>query len=180
MRCSAVVSAAADAGLLRLERDVWSELITCLRLSRTVRAAAASAREDDAPPAASSASSASAPPEADGSGGPKEADCPREDAEEEEPVALPTELLALRPPPPLEGWPAGAPTAPLPSAWLAHYPAKRRALRLSYVAAALLPECDQQALLMCESTAERLDELLLQLRPMRERLAALVALRRLG
>ena len=48
-----------------------------------------------------------------------------------------------------------------------------------YADSALLPNLDKQKLLTCTSASERLEEAALHLRTMRERLAAIVALKRL-
>ena len=100
--------------------------------------------------------------------------------EAEAEVDLPEPLRMLLPPPPQGGWPAGAPTAPLPVAWLARYPPLRRAQRLSFQVAVLLPDLDQQKLLQCSSTAGRLEDALYLLREMSGRLAALAALKATG
>jgi len=131
--------AASIETLRRTEQEVWTELITCLRLTRSLRTTGT-----DAPAAE---------------------------------VDLPEALRMLLPPSPDGGWPAGAPTAPLPASWLARYPPHRRALRLSYVVAAVLPDIDKERLLECSSTTERLEEALYQLRETSGRLAALAALK---
>lgn len=100
--------------------------------------------------------------------------------EAEAEVDLPEPIRMLLPPPPQGGWPAGAPTAPLPVAWLARYPPLRRAQRLSFQVAVLLPDLDQQKLLQCSSTAGRLEDALYHLREMSGRLAALAALKAAG
>ena len=130
--------------LLAAEQSVWTELITCLRLTRALRTPTA------------------APPLADSE------------------VPLPEALRMLLPPPPDAGWPDGAPIAPSPAEWLGRYPPQRRAQRLSYLLAALLPDLDRQKLLQCSSTASRLDDALLHLRETSGRLAALAALKGLS
>ena len=63
------------------------------------------------------------------------------------PVAVPSALLQLLPPPPEAGWPAGAPQ-PLAGAGaqLAEYPPARRAQRFSFQVASLLPDLDRQVM----------------------------------
>ena len=92
------------------------------------------------------------------------------------PVALPSEILELLPPPPSGGWPGDG-------AWsssrrvLAKYPAARRAQRLSFCIAALLPSLERQPLLEARSTVTRLQLELEMLREMLQKLRILVALR---
>ena len=147
--------AASLRSLVTAEQEVWTEMVNCIRLTRTVRGG----------PAAAAGAEATSAPISD---------------EISSEISLPEELLCLRPPPPPDGWPVGMPTAPPPAAWLASYPVYRRAQRLSYVAAAMLPSMGKQRLLTCASTAARLEEILYVLRENRERLAALAALKASG
>ena len=93
---------------------MWAEMISCLRLGRDLRSPAAAIKSLNDTPVA--------------------------------PVMVPPALLQLLPPPPEAGWPAGA---PLPRAGagtglLAEYPPARRAQRLSFQLAALLPDLVRQ------------------------------------
>ena len=144
-------SAAEDAeALVRLEQRVWGELVSCLRLSRSLK------RSGDRPAVAE-----------------------EQQEEEVQEVPLPAALRMLLPPEPPEGWPLGVPKGPPKGAeWLRDaYPPLRRAQRLSFLVPALMPELERQALLACGGVTERLEEELMQLSTARERLAALVALR---
>ena len=177
--------------LERAEQLVWIEVISCLLLTRTLRR-----RQSAAPPSPEQAQEEEEPTEDDSWWTLVEKAEPTAEQAEEgaaaggaeakdrpvEPVAVPEELRVLMPPAPPDGWPAGAPAPPqraateeLPSG----YPPLRRAQRLSFLVAALLPELDRQQLLACGGVAERLEDVLLHLRATRERLAALAALREL-
>lgn len=113
------------AFLLALEQALWTELVSCLRLSRGT---------------------------ADG---------------------LPAPLLALVPPAPHAGW-----SVPMPqsseSEWLRRwdYPPVRRAQRLSFLMAMMLPRFDRQRLLEASSVRERLQLGVVYLGEMRRRLVA--------
>ena len=92
---SALAGRAAQIGaaVLSAERAAWVELITCLRLSRQVRAL-------EGPPAGADAEVSYA-----------DVDGPTVD-EVEPPVTLPPELTMLIPPEPAGGWAAGMPQPP--------------------------------------------------------------------
>mmetsp|Transcript_465 Transcript_465/g.1516 ORF Transcript_465/g.1516 Transcript_465/m.1516 type:complete len:251 (+) Transcript_465:386-1138(+) len=113
------------AFLLALEQALWTELVSCLRLSR-------------------------------GHAG-----------------DLPEALLALVPPAPREGW-----SVPMPqsdsSEWLRRwdYPPVRRAQRLSFLMAMMLPQFDRQRLLEAASVRERLQLGVIYLGELRRRLVA--------
>lgn len=146
--------------LTRIEQHVWEELIQSLHLTRRVQAAERAAEL------------------AELSEQGIDVDVPEPDvAANDEPVPLPEQLRLLLPPAPANGWPPGAPTAPQSLSWLACYPTQRRAQRLSFLLAALLPDLDKQQLLAFESTAERLEEELRHLSEVRSRLAAVAALK---
>ena len=150
-RLAASVSRLRLAALVGLEAQLWTELISCMRLMRMLRQA------DD--PNLGPASRAYA---------------------DEQPIKLPEQLRLLLPPePPADGWPAAAPQPPSGAAaeWMAAYPPMRRIQRLSFVAATLTPELDRQSLLAAPSTMARLYMLIDFLAAARKKLAAMVALR---
>jgi len=101
------------------------------------------------------------------------------------------ELLPLVPPPPAHGWPLGMPASPSSAVWLSRfgYPPLRRAQRLSFLMAALLPQLatvtllppklERPALLRMASVRERLQAGVVFLGHQRLKLAALVALNEL-
>ena len=97
---------------------------------------------------------------------------------DERPVSIPEALLLLLPPPPASGWPQGMPNPPAATEWLQRfdYPPVRRAQRLSYLMAAMLPELDRQALLARSSVRERLKVGIFHLCETRMRLRARIAL----
>ena len=152
---------AARLALLTTEQGVWCELIRCLSLTRQLR------RMRDE----STAGQAT----------------PNEAAEEEDAAtaakataaALPLQILLLQPPAPQEGWPMGMPAAP-PEMAFGRYPPVRRAQRLSYLIASLLPDLDRQRLLTCGTASERLGSILTHLTATRSRLAAVASLRKLS
>lgn len=165
--------------LLALEQSLWSELVMCLLLSRKLesrqqqRARAADADAD----ARDAARDAESDAESDGgaTGG-------AATGEEEEPVPLPEAFMLLQPPAPAYGWPAGMPAAPAATEWLQRwgYPPVRRAQRLSYLMAALVPELDRQALLGKGSVRERLTHAIFYLCERRTSLSARLALEASG
>ena len=97
------------------------------------------------------------------------------------------EMLPLLPPPPDYGWPHGMLPVPPAAEWLSRfgYPPLRRAQRLSYLMAALLPELatvsmlppklERRSLLRMASVRERLQAGVVFLGHQRLKLAALVA-----
>lgn len=107
-------------------------------------------------------------------------------------VMLPEQLLALIPPPPAHGWPAGMPEPPASAEWLRRwgYPPVRRAQRLSFLIAAGLPavlgeiadptSLGRQALLQKSSVRERLQATIMYLAHYRQKLAAMISLSELG
>ena len=150
-RLAASVSRLRLAALVGLEAQLWTELISCMRLMRTLRQA------DDSNLGPASRAYA-----------------------DEQPIKLPEQLRLLLPPePPADGWPEAAPLPPSDAAaeWMADYPPMRRIQRLSYVAATLTPELDRQSLLAAPSTMARLYMLIDFMAEARKKLAALVALR---
>ena len=171
--------------LLALEQSLWSELVMCLLLSRKLQsrqqqradaadAADASAR-DGVNDAAATVGGGS---ESDGGVGGVVAT----GGEEEEPLPLPEAFMLLQPPAPAYGWPAGMPAPPAATEWLRRwgYPPVRRAQRLSYLMAALVPELDRQALLGKGSVRERLTHAIFHLCERRTRLSARLALEASG
>ena len=111
--------------LLALEQAIWTELVQCLDLAtRLERKKAASASEEDD----------------SGSDG-QNRRRHRSSGSHGSRVTLPEPLLALIPPPPHHGWPAGMPAVPATAEWLHRwgYPPVRRAQRLSFLIAAGLP-----------------------------------------
>ena len=155
--------------LLALEHALWSELVLCLRLSRTLRAQQLHARQQQQPPQQMQTRG----------GTPAPASAPASAvATDERPVSIPEALLLLLPPPPASGWPQGMPPPPAATEWLHRfdYPPVRRAQRLSYLMAAMLPELDRQALLARSSVRERLKLGIFHLCETRMRLRARIAL----
>lgn len=111
--------------LLALEQAIWTELVQCLDLAtRLERKKAASAAEED-----------------DGGSDGQNRRRHRSSGSHGSRVTLPEPLLALIPPPPHHGWPAGMPAVPATAEWLHRwgYPPVRRAQRLSFLIAAGLP-----------------------------------------
>jgi hypothetical protein len=151
--------------LLALEHALWSELVLCLRLSRTLKAQQLHARQQQPPPQQMQARG----------GAPAPASAV---ATDERPVSIPEALLLLLPPPPASGWPQGMPPPPAATEWLHRfdYPPVRRAQRLSYLMAAMLPALDRQALLARSSVRERLKLGIFHLCETRMRLRARIAL----
>ena len=137
--------------LLALEQELWAALVKCLRLTRQLRST-----------------------EAQAGGGAAE----EEGKEDGEDVRVPEPMRLLMPPAPEGGWPAGTPRMPAAGeALAAAYPPSRRAQRLSFLVAALLPELDRQTLLQAPPTSARLKMELLHVKDSQARLAALAALR---
>ena len=151
--------------LLALEHALWSELVLCLRLSRTLRAQQLHARQQQQPPQQMQTRGGTPAPAS-------------AVATDERPVSIPEALLLLLPPPPASGWPQGMPPPPAATEWLHRfdYPPVRRAQRLSYLMAAMLPELDRQALLARSSVRERLKLGIFHLCETRMRLRARIAL----
>ena len=151
--------------LLALEHALWSELVLCLRLSRTLRAQQLHARQQQPPPQQMHTRGGTPAPAS-------------AVATDERPVSVPEALLLLLPPPPASGWPQGMPPPPAATEWLHRfdYPPVRRAQRLSYLMAAMLPELDRQALLARSSVRERLKLGIFHLCETRMRLRARIAL----
>ena len=91
---------------------------------------------------------------------------------------LSEELLQLMPPPPAGGWSVRMPPTPPATEWLRRweYPPVRRAQRLSYMSAALVPSIDRQRLLQASSVRERLQIAIVALSEARRRLVAVTAL----
>ena len=147
--------------LLALEHALWSELVLCLRLSRTLQALQLHTQQQlqtrGVTPAPAPAPAVTA---------------------DERPVSIPEALLLLLPPPPTSGWPQGMPPPPAATEWLQRfdYPPVRRAQRLSYLMAAMLPELDRQALLARSSVRERLKVGIFHLCETRMQLRARIAL----
>jgi len=187
----------ASPFLLALEHATWTELVTCLRLSRSLAAAEdARAARNGEPPAARASAADTAPLVTPLVLGTRE---PDPDGSCVEPgLGLPEQLLLLMPPPPRYGWPTGMPDAPSAAQWLQRwgYPPVRRAQRLSYLVGAALPSLlasaalppsvplpsvpaslDRQALLQATSVRERLQKAVVFLCHRRQSLAALAALR---
>ena len=152
--------------LLALEHALWSELVLCLRLSRTLQAQQLHTQQQLQAPQQQLQTR---------SGTPSPAPAVTTD---ERPVSIPEALLLLLPPPPASGWPKGMPPPPAATEWLQRfdYPPVRRAQRLSYLMAAMLPELDRQALLARSSVRERLKVGIFHLCETRMRLRARIAL----
>lgn len=146
--------------LLALEQALWREMVLCIHLSSRLRRLDADRPED-----------ASTVYEALGAAAPQL-----------------NEMLPLLPPPPAQGWPSGMPPVPASAEWLSRfgYPPLRRAQRLSYLMAALLPELatvsmlpsklERRSLLRMASVRERLQAGVVFLNHQRLKLAALVAM----
>jgi hypothetical protein len=146
--------------LLALEQALWREMVLCIHLSGRLKRLDAGPADE-----ASTAYQAlwMAAPQLD-------------------------EMLPLVPPPPAHGWPQGMPPVPASAEWLSRfgYPPLRRAQRLSYLMAALLPELatvsmlpsklDRRSLLRMASVRERLQAGVVFLNHQRLKLAALVAI----
>ena len=81
-------------------------------------------------------------------------------------LALSDELLQLMPPAPADGWTVQMPSTPPATEWLRRweYPPVRRAQRLSFMMATLLPALDRQRLLQASSVRERLQLSIVHLR----------------
>ena len=152
--------------LLALEHALWSELVLCLRLSRTLQAQQLHTQQQLQAPQQQLQTRSGTPSPA-----------PAVTADER-PVSIPEALLLLLPPPPASGWPQGMPNPPAATEWLQRfdYPPVRRAQRLSYLMAAMLPELDRQALLARSSVRERLKVGIFHLCETRMRLRARIAL----
>ena len=93
-------------------------------------------------------------------------------------LALSDELLQLMPPAPADGWTVQMPSTPPATEWLRRweYPPVRRAQRLSFMMATLLPALDRQRLLQASSVRERLQLSIVHLCEVRRRLVARAAL----
>jgi hypothetical protein len=146
--------------LLALEQALWREMVLCIHLSSRLRRIDAG-RSDDTSTAYQALQTAA--PQLD-------------------------EMLPLLPPPPAHGWPSSMPPVPASAEWLSRfgYPPLRRAQRLSYLMAALLPELatvsmlpsklERRSLLRMASVRERLQAGVVFLGHQRLKLAALVAM----
>jgi Lon protease-like protein len=137
------------AFLLALEQALWSELVETLRLSSMLRAASAAAEAGEKEVDASTAAAA-------------------------RPMQLPDELLMLLPPAPAQGWPRGMPHEASSAEWLRRweYPPVRRAQRLSFLVAKLLPQLEPHTLLQASSVRERLQHAVVHLCEWRRHLVA--------
>ena len=124
--------------LLALEQALWREIVLCATLSARLetrgRGGAVEAEEEEAV-------AEEAEEEAEAEAVAEEADAWLDDEVLRRLPAL-REMLPLLPPPPESGWPADMPEPPSSAEWLSRfgYPPLRRAQRVSYLMAALLPE----------------------------------------
>ena len=161
--------------LLALEHALWSELVLCLRLSRTLQAQQLHTQQQLQAPQQLQTRSGKRTPATAATAAAVAAAAVTAD---ERPVSIPEALLLLLPPPPASGWPQGMPPPPAATEWLQRfdYPPVRRAQRLSYLMAAMLPELDRQALLAHSSVRERLKVGIFHLCETRMRLRARIAL----
>ena len=141
----------AVSALAKMEDAVWSELLSCLRLTHRLKAG----RVEGTTPDTGGAETPSVSPGADAD---------RQEEEARAVAGLPPQVRMLRPPSDGE--------APL-----SELPPLRRAQRLSYLVLALLPDLDRQKLLQCATVIERLAQERSYLQATRERLAAIVSLR---
>ena len=148
--------------------------VLCLRMSRKLHAQPLqNAQRNTAPPSAAANAAAAAgliptSPPAAATAAP----------DDDRPVSIPESLLLLLPPVPLYGWPRAMPPPPPATEWLRRwgYPPVRRAQRLSYLMAAMVPELDRQKLLRQSSVRERLKMGIFYLCETRMRLRARLAL----
>ena len=99
-----------------------------------------------------------------------------EDGDQQVPVSIPSQILELLPPPPSGGWP-GKGNWSSSRRVLSSYPSSRRAQRLSFCVASLLPSLDRQRLLEAASIISRLQIEMDHLEAIRGKLQLIVALR---
>lgn len=99
-----------------------------------------------------------------------------EDGDQQVPVSIPSQILELLPPPPSGGWP-GEGNWSSSRRVLSSYPSSRRAQRLSFCVASLLPSLDRQRLLEAASIISRLQIEMDHLEAIRGKLQLIVALR---